>query len=244
MATIGDRLVETMQALGQACEALTFEPPVAYVYNPLVYAWAPYADYLHRYAHSGIEAVLVGMNPGPFGMLQTGIPFGDVGVVRDWLGIEGVVEPPPRQHPKRPVQGFAIRRGEVSGRRVWGWARERFQTPERFFAHFFVINYCPLGLFDASGANLTPDALRGAQRDALYAVCDQALSDVLCLLQPKAAIGVGRFAEQRLQAVVPALNIRAMGVTHPSPANPRSHGGWGPHMDAVAAELGLSTPEK
>lgn len=236
----GDRLVEVYRALGQTCGSLAFEPPVAYVYNPLDYAWAPHEAYLRRYARAGVDAVLVGMNPGPFGMLQTGVPFGDVGMVRDWLGIEAPVSQPPEQHVKRPVQGFAIRRGEVSGRRVWGWARERYGTPERFFAHFFVTNYCPLGFFDANGANLTPDALKGAPRDALYAACDKALGEALQVLRPKAVIGIGRFAEQRLQAVAPQLGIGVVGVTHPSPANPRAHGGWGPHMDAVAQELGLA----
>jgi single-strand selective monofunctional uracil DNA glycosylase len=237
-----DRLVDIGKAFGRACDELAFEAPVAYVYNPLVYAWAPYEAYLRRYARTGIDAVLVGMNPGPFGMLQTGVPFGDVGMVRDWLGIEGAVEQPPHQHPKRPVQGFAVRRGEVSGRRVWGWARERFGTPERFFRRFFVTNYCPLGFFDEQGSNLTPDSLRGGQRDALYAACDEALSQVLQALRPRAAIGIGRFAEQRLHIVAPGLGITVGGVTHPSPANPRAHGGWAPHMDAAAASLGVAVP--
>jgi single-strand selective monofunctional uracil DNA glycosylase len=237
-----ERLVQVARDLGRSCQRLVFRAPVAYVYNPLDYAWAPHETYLRRYARGGVDAVLVGMNPGPFGMLQTGVPFGDVGMVRDWLGIEAPVAQPQRQHPKRPVQGFAIRRGEVSGRRVWGWARERFQTPERFFARFFVTNYCPLGLFDHNGANLTPDALRGEQRDALYAVCDHALGEMLRALQPRAAIGIGRFAEQRLNAIAPPLGIAVGGVTHPSPANPRAHGGWGLHMGAAAQELGIDLP--
>lgn len=239
---VTDEMLALMQTLGQECEALDFEPPVAYVYNPLIYAWAPYAEYLRRYARPGVAAVLVGMNPGPFGMLQTGVPFGDVGMVRDWLGIEGAVEAPPRQHPKRIVQGFALRRGEVSGRRVWGWARERFVSPQQFAEKFFVTNYCPLGFFNESGANVTPDAIRGAPRDALYAVCDQAMGKALRLLRPQVAIGIGRFAEQRLQQICKPLGIAVGGVTHPSPANPRSHGGWTPHMDAAAAEFGISVP--
>lgn len=135
--------------------------------------------------------------------------------------------------------GFAVRRGEVSGRRVWGWARERFGSPERFFAHCFVTNYCPLGLFAADGANLTPDGLKSAQRDALQAVCDDALQRSLEVLRPRAVVGIGRFAEQRLQEIAPALGIRVVGVTHPSPANPRAHGGWSPHMDAAATECGM-----
>lgn len=239
-----DQLVEVIRQLGHECEELTFESPADYVYNPLEYAWAPHEAYIRRYAHVGVEAVLVGMNPGPFGMLQTGVPFGDIGMVRDWLDLEGLVSQPPKQHPKRPVQGFAIQRGEVSGKRVWGWARDRFQTPDKFFRRFFIHNYCPLGFFNAAGTNITPDALRGSSRDALFAACDKALSETLRLLQANVAIGIGRFAEQRVQVVAQPLGIRAGNVTHPSPANPRANagGGWGVHMDAAAAEFGVSIP--
>lgn len=242
--TATDQLLAIAKDLGRVCDTLSFGPAAPYVYNPLAYAWDPYQRYLRRFARAGVDAVLVGMNPGPFGMLQTGVPFGDLGMVRDWLGIDGVVKQPPRLHPKRPVQGFAIRRGEVSGRRVWGWARERFGNPDAFFERFFVTNYCPLGFFNESGANVTPDALRGPQRDALYAACDHALAVSLRILQPRAAIGVGRFAEQRLQSVAPPQGVRVVGVTHPSPANPRAHGGWTPHMDAVAQELGIGYPSE
>ena len=232
MSSFVDAMIETARRLRDDCEALRFAPPVAYVYNPLVYAWGPYESYLRRYARPGPEAVLVGMNPGPFGMLQTGVPFGDVGMVRDWLGIDGAVEAPPRVHPKRPVQGFAIRRGEVSGRRVWGWARARFATPEAFFARFFVTNYCPLGFFGEDGTNLTPDKFRGETQSALYAACDRALARQLELMQPRRVIGIGRFAEQRA-AIVAQERFPVVCVTHPSPANPRSHAGWDLLMDAA-----------
>ena len=123
-----------------------------------------------------VRVLYFGMNPGPFGMAQTGVPFGEVAAVRDWLGIEAPVERPAREHPKRRVEGFACRRSEVSGARLWGWARARFGTPERFFARFFVWNWCPLGFLADSGANLTPAELPAAERRALEAVCDRALA--------------------------------------------------------------------
>src|SRR5688572_32536315 len=95
------------------------------------------------------------MNPGPFGMAQTGVPFGDVAMVRDWLGIVAAVAKPRDEHPKRPVLGFECQRSEVSGARLWGWARARFGTPQRFFERFFVANYCPLAFMESSGANRT-----------------------------------------------------------------------------------------
>lgn len=236
MSAFTDELIEIARRLRDECEALSFDAPVAYVYNPLVYAWAPYEAYLRRYARPEPAALLIGMNPGPFGMLQTGVPFGEIGAARDWLGLEGEVGQPPRLHPKRPIEGYAISRSEVSGRRVWGWARARFETPERFFGRFFIANYCPLGFFDEAGANLTPDKFRGDSRARLYEVCDRALVETVALMKPRAVIGIGRFAEQRAQAAL-GDTVPVLSVTHPSPANPRAHSGWDSLMDEAVAEL-------
>lgn len=125
------------------------------------------------------------MNPGPFGMAQTGVPFGEVELVRDWLGIDTKIGKPPREHPKRPIEGFACQRREISGQRLWGFARARFERPERFFARFFVWNYCPLLFLEASGRNLTPDKLRAAERAPLEAACDGALRRAIAILRPR-----------------------------------------------------------
>ena len=148
---------------------------------------------MSRYGGGRKEVLLLGMNPGPFGMAQTGVPFGDVTMVRDWLGIVAPVTKPPDEHPKRPVLGFECRRTEVSGTRLWGWARDRFITPERFFERFFVANYCPLAFMESSGANRTPDKLPRAEQQALFSACDEALRDVVRALRPRIVIGVGGF---------------------------------------------------
>ena len=154
--------------LQKQVEALRFAPPVAFVYAPLDYAWAPHRLYLERYGTGHPHVLLVGMNPGPFGMAQTGVPLGDVQMVRDWLHIEAQVKPPATCHPKRPVAGFQCHRREVSGQRLWGWARGRFGTPERFFERFFVANYCPLCFVEDSARNRTPDKLPRGERDPLF----------------------------------------------------------------------------
>jgi single-strand selective monofunctional uracil DNA glycosylase len=157
-------LVAISRDLEKAIAKLRFGAPVALVYDPLAYAWAPHAAYLERYgARAPREAVFLGMNPGPFGMAQTGVPFGDVAMVRDFLGITGAVGKPRREHPSRPIDGFACARSEVSGTRFWGWARDRFGTAERFFDRFFVANWCPLVFMEESGRNLTPDKLPADQ---------------------------------------------------------------------------------
>lgn len=237
--TAAAELIAVTRRLAEECDALTFQPPVSCVYNPLDYAWEPHERYLRRFEGVRPQAVLVGMNPGPFGMLQTGVPFGDIVMVRDWLGIDGRVEQPAKLHPKRPVTGFDCRRREVSGSRVWGWAQEHYGSPERFLQHFFVLNYCPLAFFEEGGTNRTPDKLRRDEQAALFAVCDRALDGMLAALQPRWVVGVGRYAEQRARLAGERMGVAAAGVTHPSPANPKANQGWAQHMDALLEELGI-----
>jgi single-strand selective monofunctional uracil DNA glycosylase len=233
------RQIEISQELSRAVGALRFSAPVAYVYNPLDYAWAPYREYLERYGAGRREAVLLGMNPGPFGMAQTGVPFGDVGMVRDWLRIEAPVDAPRLQHPKRRVTGFACNRGEVSGRRLWGWARATFGTPERFFARFFVANYCPLAFMEESGRNRTPDKLPRAERESLFAACDQALRESVTAFKPRFVIGVGAFAAARAAEILAATRITVGRVPHPSPASPSANRGWDAEMHRALQRIGV-----
>ena len=232
-------LVEISRRLGQEVEALDFAPPVHVVYRPLSYAAKPHELYLERYGRAPKEGLLLGMNPGPFGMAQTGIPFGDVGMVRDWLGIEAEVQRPAQEHPARPVLGFACRRGEVSGRRLWGWAAERFQKAETFFERFFVANYCPLAFVEESGRNRTPDKLSKDERKALFAACDRALAGTVAALRPRYVIGVGRFATERAQEVCAGSGVEVLSIPHPSPANPRANRQWAQDVDAIFTSLGL-----
>lgn len=225
--------------LAQEVEGLRFGPPVAHVYNPLEYAWEPHRRYLQRYGTPPREIVLVGMNPGPWGMAQTGVPFGEIAAVRDWMGIEARVAAPERQHPKRPIQGFACTRSEISGQRLWGWAQKTFGSAEAFFARFFVANYCPLMFMGAGGQNLTPDKLKAAEARLLFEACDRALHRTIAHLQPEHVIGIGRFAADRARAALQDLEVKIGGITHPSPANPKANRGWEPLVRRELAALGI-----
>ena len=182
------QLIAAARGLAVQVGRLQFGPPVTHTYNPLTYAWAAHEEYLRRFGGSRKRVVFLGMNPGPFGMAQTGVPFGEVGLVRDWLGIDGPVGKPDREHPKRPVDGFSCTRREVSGQRLWSFARDRFEEPERFFARFFVVNYCPLLFLEASGRNRTPDKLPAAERAPLERACDRALRETILVLDRKSVV--------------------------------------------------------
>ena len=227
-------------ALVEDLRPLRFGPPVTHVYNPLEYAGKPYQRYLTLHGGRPKEAILVGMNPGPWGMAQTGIPFGEVKAVRDWLRIEGPVGTPPAVHPKRPIQGFACPRSEVSGKRLWGWAAKAFRTPERFFARFFVANYCPLVFYEESGRNRTPDSLREAEKRPLLDACDLALRRTVEWFRPGYVVGIGSFAEARALKALAGLDVTVGRISHPSPANPRANRGWEPLIAKEFASMGIS----
>lgn len=218
---------------------LTFSPPTAYVYNPLVYARQPWDAYCDRYGQGRRDVLLIGMNPGPFGMAQVGVPFGEVSFARDWLGIEAPVGKPSKEHPKRPIQGFACTRSEVSGARLWGWARDTFGTPEAFFARFFVANYCPLVFMEDSGRNRVPEKLPAAEREPMFAACDRALRRTVEHFQPRYVIGVGKFAERKARDVVGDLDLVIGSVPHPSPASPLANRGWAPLASQALRDIGL-----
>ena len=229
-------LIAAARELSATLGKMRFAPPVTHVYNPLDYAWNVHERYLRRYGDGRKRVVFLGMNPGPFGMAQTGVPFGEVAAVRDWLQLEGPVAPPQQINPKRPVEGFACARSEVSGRRLWGLFQERFGSAEAFFAEHFVANYCPLAFFD-EGRNLTPDKLPAAEQVPLLAACDAHLRALVAALAPEWVIGVGGWAEARALGALDGVRIGR--ILHPSPASPAANRGWSQAASRQLAELGV-----
>lgn len=235
------RLIEATRTLSEGVGALSFAAPAAFVYNPLEYAWAAHRQYLERFAGGKKRVLFLGMNPGPFGMAQTGVPFGEIKAVRDWMGIEAPIGKPAQEHPGKPVEGFACPRSEVSGRRLWGLFAKRCGTPEKFFAEHYVHNYCPLLFLEGgkSGKNLTPEVLPRAASAQLFALCDDFLRLLVATQQIEWAIGVGGFAEQRLRTALPDTKIKIGKIIHPSPASPAANRGWEGIVSAELERLGV-----
>jgi single-strand selective monofunctional uracil DNA glycosylase len=225
-ASVLERLLLAARRLRDATNRLHFSPPVTHVYNPLAYAWAPHELYLRRFATNPKRVVFLGMNPGPFGMAQTGVPFGEIAAVRDWLCLEAAVNPPRKQHPKRPVSGFACPRSEVSGQRLWGLFAKRFGTSRAFFHDHIVLNYCPLAFLESTGRNRTPDKLRPSEQATLFAACDAHLRLAIAALEPQWLIGIGEFAFRRARNVFPDGQPKLGHILHPSPASPAANRDW------------------
>lgn len=238
---IGERVIAAYDECATNLATIRWSDPVHRVYNPLDYARAPWRAYISQYGNSSRRVLFLGMNPGPWGMAQTGVPFGEIEAVRSWMGIDEPVGSPPVEHPKRPITGFACARSEVSGRRLWGLFAERYGPAERFFADHIVLNYCPLVFMAESGRNITPDKLRADERTAIYRQCDAALGAAIEAYQPAWVVGVGAFAAARAEAVVrsSAINATVTRVLHPSPASPRANRGWSAHATAELEYAGV-----
>ncbi len=238
-------LIAAADDLSRDLAPLRFAPPVSHVYNPLTYARAMHVAYIQRYARVDVQAVFLGMNPGPFGMTQTGIPFGEVGAVRHWLMLNEPLEKPESEHPQRPITGLACPRSEVSGKRLWGLFAQRFATADAFFSAHFVANYCPLAFMDEGGANLTPDKLPAAETEPLEAICDRHLVRVVATLKPRWVIGIGRFASDRARAALSAAKIADVQIgeiLHPSPASPAANKDWAGQATKQLVALGVWAP--
>lgn len=238
-ASTAHELVQAARVLCANVEHLKFSSPVAYVYNPLHYAWPAHEIYLLRFGFRPKRVLFLGMNPGPFGMAQTGVPFGEVDAVRGWLGIHTTTVKPSREHPKRPVEGLACRRSEISGQRLWGLFARRFGKPEQFFREHFVVNYCPLLFLGTSGRNLPPDKLPACQKGSLYAACDHHLRRVVDFLKPEWLIGIGGFAEKRAQLLFRSSGLRIGRILHPSPASPAANRDWSRNATRQLTTLGV-----
>ena len=224
--TVSKNITAAALKLSVACNTLNFGEPITHVYNPLEYAWAAHKQYISRAASGKKKVVFLGMNPGPFGMTQTGVPFGEIAAVRDWIGINALISKPDHEHPKRPVDGLACTRSEVSGRRLWSLFAERFGSADEFFNDHFIANHCPLVFMEETGRNRTPDKLSATEATPLMEACDAHLRSVVEILEPEWLVAVGGFAEKRAEMALNGLKVSIGKILHPSPASPAANRGW------------------
>jgi single-strand selective monofunctional uracil DNA glycosylase len=234
-----ESLVKVARELSQSVGSLSFELPTAYIYNPLEYAWEIHRKYLELAGGGKKKVVFLGMNPGPYGMAQTGVPFGEISAVRDWMGLKGVVKKPDPEHPKRPVEGLECSKSEVSGRRLWGLFSDKFSSAHDFFSNHFVANYCPLVFMEESGRNRTPDKLPVSETKLLEGICDQHLQEIIKIFEPEWLVGVGGFAEKRATVALSGMSVQIGKILHPSPASPMANRGWAEAATKQLIEQGI-----
>ena len=223
---IVERMIEASSKLRDDVEkfadSLVKEGSVDAVYNPLAYAWEPHRAYLELASGGGAKTLLLGMNPGPHGMGQMGIPFAATSVVRELLKITNLeVGQPRKPHPKRPISGLDWPKEEVSGTRLWSLLANEYGSAESIFKSVFLLNHCPLMLFSGERAtNITPDKITGPTTKALLERCDEHLREVVDIMQIERVIGVGRYSEKRALNALSGIDISVTTCWHPSPASP------------------------
>nr|WP_319472387.1 uracil-DNA glycosylase family protein [uncultured Sphaerochaeta sp.] len=241
MQNHSQEIVQRTELFAWQVEQLRFSGDF-YIYNPLQYAWNMHEAYLRTYLSNPVKALMLGMNPGPFGMAQNGIPFGEVGAVKQFLKLDEPIEKPSIEHPSRPVLGLSVQRSEVSGKRLWALMEEHYKRADVFAEEMAIVNYCPLAFMERTkyAKNITPDKLPKVERMALEAICDRYLMDLIMLLQPTYLIGVGKYALKKLQQVVSDDSRYILGsIIHPSPANPQANRNWREKTQEQLIALGI-----
>ncbi|XP_059139314.1 uncharacterized protein LOC131927619 [Physella acuta] len=237
-----DRYMMFEKELCEKLSRVSLPGKIQYVYNPLEYAFDSHLNFVRRFCTGEKYILFVGMNPGPFGMSQNGVPFGECAIVKEWLQIEGEVLKPVLEHPKRRVVGLECSRSEVTGGRFWQLFRTLCHTPEHFFRTSYVHNLCPFAFLTDSGKNVTPPQLTSSVLDQINALCNATLVEVVRLLKCKYVICIGKYALAQAQKALSADEFNGITLEclmHPSPINPAANKGWADIAIKQLTEIGI-----
>ena len=234
--SVEQQLVDAARLLSAKCDQVIAKIEkttiVAHATNPLDYAWPHHEQYLRKWGGLGATTLLLGMNPGPWGMAQSGVPFGSTEISKNKLQITPQqLKTPLNAHPKRPIIGLELERQEISGQRLWSLMFDYYGDCQDIFANIFVVNHCPLLLLGESGKNLTPDNLPVDVMKPILEACDEHLLSVIDILGIKRVVGIGKYAEKRARMALNAgksghgispsgRDIAITSCWHPSPASP------------------------
>jgi len=212
-------------------------PDSLFVYNPLTYALDMHLAYIEKYAIENTKILFLGMNPGPFGMTQNGIPFGEIGFVKDYFHFDCEIKKPFDEHPSRPIQGLDCSRSEVSGKRFWSLMSNHYGNADALVGQVYVANYCPLVFLEKTktAKNITPDKLPKDVRTIINRICDEYLWDTQEILKCQNLIGIGKYAEKKLKND----KYPYSSILHPSPASPLANKGWSERASTKLEELDI-----
>ncbi|PBC29090.1 Single-strand selective monofunctional uracil DNA glycosylase [Apis cerana cerana] len=241
LGNISEQVLSVERDLVIELGKITFHSPIEYVYSPLEYAFNIHTMYVQKYCNTIKKILFLGMNPGPWGMSQTGVPFGEISMVRDWLKICGPVGKPVKEQPKRKVTGFQCNRSEISGKRLWSLFQKLCGSPEKFFQQAYIHNYCPIALMKKNGCNITPAEIKaGSEIQILHSSCDKALLDIIKIIKAEIIIGIGGYAEKRAQFVIQSskLPVKVLCLPHPSPRAVNNKN-WSEKATKKLSEFGL-----
>ena len=152
-----------------------------------------------------------------------GHSFWAISAVKNYIGIAPHITQPAVLHPHRIITGMDTSREEPSGHLLWSTIASLFPRSADFFSRCFVLNYCPLAFFSATGKNITPDALIKQERLAIEQCCTDHLIAYIRAMNIQKILAIGRYAYEKSQNVLqlcPAISQNAIiYIPHPSPLN-------------------------
>jgi len=243
--TVADQILAASDRLSERLAAL---PPVGdlVALDPTRYCRSAWAAYLQMAARLGCVLV-VGMNPGPHGMAQTGVPFTDPWIV-DELDLQAPrADVPPAdipavgswRHRSHRARGVLGSKREESAKRLWPLLREICapyaavgpsadkiaEATRRVCNEVLLVNALPICWLDPAGKNVSAEQVEkrapAQVREGLRDLVNEWLQAVADILRPAAVIGVGRWARE----FVTDLDVDHFveipfrdGIKHPSPS--------------------------
>lgn len=238
MSLTNKKIINRTKKFSKELESIkSIIPDSLFVYNPLTYALDMHLAYIEKYAIKNTKILFLGMNPGPFGMTQNGIPFGEINFVKDYFNFNCEIKSPKIEHQYRPIEGLGCSRSEVSGKRFWSLMRDHYGDSNSLVGQVYVANYCPFVFLEKTktAKNITPDKLPKEIRVVINKICDDYLWDTQEILQCESLIGIGKYAEKKLKN----NKYPYSSILHPSPASPLANKGWAERASLKLEELKL-----
>jgi len=197
MTPLAEKLLAEWRENGRRWERFAKEARGAglQVWNPALYALDIYQEYLTKFPPEPGAILALGLNPGPYGMAQTGIPFTDCRTASGALGMEMTI-------PGKAPDDLISRLKKANGK--WRGTYERSSLGMyRFlilawgdiktaYRNWFVGNPCPLLFLDPERWNVTPADPRLRRMKEVGELRQRAVIGFSEILNPRGIVCFGK----------------------------------------------------
>ena len=189
------------------------------VWNPQLYGLPLYRRFAAEHLpHARGGIVAFGLNPGKYGMAQTGIPFTDVTrAARVGIAIE-----PPGLAPAslRPfLKSYRVERSSAS---VYGLLDEAWGSPREGWRALWAVAPCGLLFLEKDGENVTPADARLARRDDVRELRLRVIRESIAAAKPRGVLLLGQDVARVAAEALAAEDVLV--VDHPVARGPGRRG--------------------
>jgi single-strand selective monofunctional uracil DNA glycosylase len=225
MPALVDALVREWGANGKRWERVARDARAAglEVWNPALYAGKAHAEYLRRFPPRTGALLALGLNPGPYGMAQTGIPFTDCRTAKGDLGLPGLDIPgfAPKDLIARLKKPTGKWRGtyERSSLVVYAFLKKAWGgSLKGAYSNWFVGNPCPLLFLEPGGWNVTPAHPKLKKIAGMKELREVAVARFAAVLKPRGIVCLGADVAAAVEEVGEKLVGKDSYVRYPHPA--------------------------